>query len=126
MGTQKKVDGNTTIIMERIKRIEARDYQSVPSRGRRTRESDIIQVEPELPEDRFQKPNKGHECERVTKKDSKPGCIFCTYVWKMKRYHNEKVGIWKDEIKRTNFRYLYCKVPCCQFCFNVYHTFVRS
>eukprot|EP00957_Ditylum_brightwellii_P110593 8435127-Ditylum_brightwellii.AAC.1 len=61
---KRKVDGNTTIIMERIKRIEARDYQSVPSRGRRTRERDIIQLEPELQEDRFQKPNKGHECGR--------------------------------------------------------------
>eukprot|EP00957_Ditylum_brightwellii_P192677 14671180-Ditylum_brightwellii.AAC.1 len=57
----------------------------------------------------------------VVEIDTKLGCHFCTYVWKMQRYHGEEVGKWRQEIERSYFGCLHCNVPLCQFHFHTYH-----
>eukprot|EP00957_Ditylum_brightwellii_P036456 2760914-Ditylum_brightwellii.AAC.1 len=86
--------------MVNIKKLEARDLITRPAKRNRTRDSNANLVEPELPAERFEKPEELHIYGRVVDKDAKLGCHFCTYVFKMKRYHNEKIGIWRQEIKR--------------------------
>ena len=120
---KRKANGETSVNMDNIKKLEARELLTRPAKRNRTRDSNVNRVEPELPAERFEKPEELHVYGRVVDRDAKPGCRFCTYVWKMKRYHNEEVGTWRQEIKRSNFGCLHCNVPLCQFHFNTYHTF---
>eukprot|EP00957_Ditylum_brightwellii_P133725 10196050-Ditylum_brightwellii.AAC.1 len=86
--------------MDNIKKLEARELLTRPTKRHRTRDSDVNWIEPELPADRFEKPEELHMYGRIVETEAKPGCCFCTYVFKMKRYHNEDVGTWRQEIKR--------------------------
>eukprot|EP00957_Ditylum_brightwellii_P016627 1250551-Ditylum_brightwellii.AAC.1 len=78
--------------MDNIKKLEARELITRSPKIQRKRDSDVIWVEPEFPVERFEKPEEQHKYGRVFDRDAKPGCCFCTYDWKMKRYHNEEVG----------------------------------
>eukprot|EP00957_Ditylum_brightwellii_P118832 9064265-Ditylum_brightwellii.AAC.1 len=86
--------------MDSIKKLEARKCITRPAKRQRKRDSDITWMEPELPVERFEKPEEMHKYGRVVERDTKPGCCFCTYVWKMKRCYGEEVGTWRQEIKR--------------------------
>ena len=91
----------TSVNMDNTKKLEARELITRPAKRIRTRDSNVNRVEPELPQERFKKPEELHVYGRVVDNDAKPGCCFCTYIFKMKRYHNEEVGTWRQEIKRT-------------------------
>jgi hypothetical protein len=123
---KRKANGKTSVNMDIIKKLEARELITRPAKRKRTRDSNVNRVEPELPAERFEKPEELHKYGRVVDRDAKPECCFCTYIWKMKRYHGEQVGAWRKEIERSNFGCLHCNIPLCQFQFNAYHTFKTS
>eukprot|EP00957_Ditylum_brightwellii_P176521 13443246-Ditylum_brightwellii.AAC.1 len=89
--------------MDNIKKLEARELITRPTKRQRKRDNGITWVEPELPAERFEKLEELCKYGRVVDRDAKPGCPFCTYVWKMKRYYGEEVGSWRQEIKMSNF-----------------------
>ena len=123
---KRKANGKVSVDMDNIKKLEARELITRSPKRQRKRDSDVTQVDPELPAERFEKPEEHHKYGRVVDRDAKLGYCFCMYVWKMKRYHNEEVGTWRQKIKRSNFGCLHCNVPLCQFHFNTYHTFKTS
>eukprot|EP00957_Ditylum_brightwellii_P071200 5412299-Ditylum_brightwellii.AAC.1 len=76
--------------MDTIKKLEARELITRPAKRHKTRDSNANRVEPELSAARFEKPEELHVYGRIVETNAKPGCHFCTHVFKMKRYHNEE------------------------------------
>eukprot|EP00957_Ditylum_brightwellii_P085199 6479587-Ditylum_brightwellii.AAC.1 len=57
---KRKADGKTSANMDNIKKLEARDLITRPVKRNRTRDGNVDWVEPELPAERFEKPEELH------------------------------------------------------------------
>eukprot|EP00957_Ditylum_brightwellii_P085170 6477284-Ditylum_brightwellii.AAC.1 len=57
---RRKANGETSVKMDNIKKLEKRELIKRPIKRQRKRDSDITWVEPELPAERFEKPEELH------------------------------------------------------------------
>eukprot|EP00957_Ditylum_brightwellii_P049062 3722413-Ditylum_brightwellii.AAC.1 len=73
---KRKANGEASVDMDNIKKLEARELITRSPKRQRKRDSDVTQVEPELPAERFEKPEEQHKYGRVVDRDAKLGCCF--------------------------------------------------
>ena len=127
--TQKRLRDYTEIIdrtdmdiLEEFESQQAEEEEEPPKKRRRATRTSFKNVQ-RLPVIRLQEPRHLHVMGKLGGASGRPGCEFCKFMWKTKKYYGRETGTFDKDVKRTTLGCLHCDVPLCKNHFNIFHDY---